>query len=192
MWRNDVLDYGLNWPAQRSSAHARDDYCCQICGIPEKGREHDVHHKIPFRTFPDYQRANVLSNLITLCHTCHQKAEVNVRIRSGLAGLAYVLWNIASLFLMCDIHDLGIHTEPQSALFSNLPTIIIYEGIPAGIGFSQHLFSIHSNLIKNANDLILQCECLDGCPSCVGPGGENGLGGKKETLALTELLLSNE
>ena len=192
LWRNDSIDYGPDWLAQRASTRARDGYRCQVCGLPENGREHDVHHKIPFRSFINYQQANILSNLITLCHPCHQKAETNVRIRSGLAGLAYVLGNIASLFLMCDIHDLSVYTEPQSDLFSGLPTIIIYEGIPAGIGFSQHLFSIHSDLMQYAYKLVLHCECADGCPSCIGPGGENGLGGKNETLALFEALFSNE
>jgi DEAD/DEAH box helicase domain-containing protein len=192
LWRNDLIDYGIDWPDQRALARARDGYQCQICGIPENGREHDVHHKTPFRSYENYQKANVLSNLITLCHTCHQKAEINVRVRSGLSGLGYVLGNISSLFLMCDIHDLGVHTEPQSILFSGLPTIIIYEGIPAGIGFSQHLFSIHPDLMTNAYDLVLNCKCVDGCPSCVGPGGENGLGGKNETLALLKALLTHE
>ena len=192
MWRNDLIDYGPNWPTQRSSARARDGYRCQSCGILENGKEHDVHHKVPFRTFSGYQQANVLANLSTLCHTCHQKVELNVRVRSGLAGLAYVLGNIAPLFLMCANHDIGVHTEPQSTLFTSLPTVIIYEGIPAGIGFSQHLFDIHPDLMKNAYELVLQCECYDGCPSCVGPGGENGLGGKNETLALIQAILIYE
>jgi DEAD/DEAH box helicase domain-containing protein len=56
--------------------------------------------------------------------------------------------------------------------------------VPAGIGFSEKLFEIHDILIENAVDLIIRCECLNGCPSCVGPGGESTIGGKKETLAL--------
>jgi DEAD/DEAH box helicase domain-containing protein len=192
LWRDDLINYGPNWPQQRSLARKRDGHRCQICGALENGREHDVHHKVPFRTFANFQEANVLTNLITLCHACHQKVELNVRIKSGLSGLAYVLGNLASLFLMCDIHDLGVHVEPQSSIFDDRPAIIIYEGIPAGIGFSQHLFSIHSDLLHYAHDLVGQCACLDGCPSCVGPGGENGLGGKKETLAIIEALITNE
>jgi hypothetical protein len=30
---------------------------------------------------------------------------------------------------------------------------------------------------------------MDGCPSCVGPGGENGAGGKQEALAIIRLLI---
>jgi DEAD/DEAH box helicase domain-containing protein len=32
------------------------------------------------------------------------------------------------------------------------------------------------------------CACEDGCPSCVGPGGEAGYGGKREALALLNVL----
>jgi ATP-dependent helicase YprA (DUF1998 family) len=27
-------------------------------------------------------------------------------------------------------------------------------------------------------ELIQECECKDGCPSCIGPAGENGMGCK--------------
>jgi DEAD/DEAH box helicase domain-containing protein len=37
-------------------------------------------------------------------------------------------------------------------------------------------------------ELVSECECKDGCPSCVGPGGENGYGGKQETLEILKLL----
>jgi DEAD/DEAH box helicase domain-containing protein len=109
---------------------------------------------------------------------------MNVRIRSGLAGFAYVLEHLSPLFLMCDIRDIGIHFDPQSAFLNNLPIVILYEGFPAGLGFSKHLFNVHSELINEAIDMVSQCECEDGCPSCVGPGGENGLGSKPETLEI--------
>ncbi len=60
--------------------------------------------------------------------------------------------------------------------------------VPAGIGFSQKLFEIHDELIQRALELVSECECEDGCPSCVGPGGENGVGGKQETLEILKEL----
>jgi DEAD/DEAH box helicase domain-containing protein len=50
------------------------------------------------------------------------------------------------------------------------------------------LFEIHGELILRAQELVAGCACVDGCPSCVGPGGENGSGGKPETLALLKFL----
>jgi DEAD/DEAH box helicase domain-containing protein len=114
--------------------------------------------------------------------------EQNVRIRSGLAGLGFVLGNLAPLFLMCDTRDLGVHTDPAGTV-NGKPSVVLYDLVPAGIGFSQKLFEIHDELIQKAFELVSQCECEDGCPSCVGPGGENGVGGKQETLAILRQLI---
>ncbi len=188
-WSNDPNDYGSDWPKIRDRVRARDQYKCQVCGAVESGRQHDVHHKIPFRAFVrddmlGREQANRLENLTTLCPGCHKKVEQNVRIRSGLAGLGFVLGNLAPLFLMCDPRDLGIHTDPAWSAVNGLPSVVLYDHVPAGIGFSQKLFEIHGKLIQRAYELVSACECEDGCPSCVGPGGENGIGGKVESLEI--------
>jgi DEAD/DEAH box helicase domain-containing protein len=206
-WSNDPNQYGADWGKIRDRVRARDKYQCQVCGALETNRQHDVHHKIPFRSFirsrdgsrdpflpdpslPDPSLANQMENLTTLCRTCHQKVEQNVRIRSGLAGLGFVLGNLAPLFLMCDPRDLGTHTDPAWKPADGLPSVVLYDLVPAGIGFSQKLFEIHDELIQRALELVSECECEDGCPSCVGPGGENGIGGKAETLAILKELIN--
>jgi DEAD/DEAH box helicase domain-containing protein len=184
LWSNDANDYGPNWEAQRDAARARDEYRCQMCGVPERGKQHDVHHRIPFRAFESYREANQLPNLVTLCSRCHRRAEMSVRVRSGLSGLAFVLGHLAPLFLMCDARDVGVHSDPSSPLSDGHPAIVVYDGVPAGIGFSERLYELHDELMARARELVAACPCFDGCPSCVGPGGEEGMGGKAETLAL--------
>ena len=195
-WTNDPNNYGPGWTQIRDRVRARDKYTCQVCGAVETNRQHDVHHKVPFRAFrapngsPDPVQANRLDNLITLCPSCHHKAEQNVRMRSGLSGLAYVLGNLAPLFLMCDAGDLGTHVEPVENQNFGQPTIVLYDAIPAGIGFSEKLFEMHDELMARALELVHECPCADGCPSCVGPGGENGYGGKQEALEILKELTS--
>ena len=46
----------------------------------------------------------------------------------------------------------------------------------------------HNQLTNHALELVATCGCTDGCPSCVGPPGEEGYGGKRETLAILEQL----
>ncbi|MBI2758982.1 MAG: DEAD/DEAH box helicase [Chloroflexi bacterium] len=186
-WTNDPNDYGRDWPRIRLAVRTRDGFRCQVCGAAETDREHDVHHKIPFKAFTSAAEANRLDNLITLCPACHRSVEQNVRMRSGLAGLSYVLSQLAPLFLMCDPSDLGVHTDAAGSI-RGLPAVFLYDQIPAGIGFSQKLFEIHDELMARALELVGECECKDGCPSCVGPGGENGYGGKEETLMILKLL----
>ena len=194
LWTNDPNDYGPDWQRIRLAVRKRDQFKCQVCGAAETNREHDVHHKIPFRAFiqngvPDREQANRLENLTTLCQSCHRKVEQNVRIRSGLTGLGFVLGNLAPLFLMCDTGDLGVFSEPAWSAVGGLPSIVLYDLVPAGIGFSERLFELHDELIRRAHELVSECACEDGCPSCVGLGGENGYGGKAETQAILEQLL---
>ena len=181
-WFSDPNEYGANWPAQRDAARARDHYHCQGCGMVEMpGRQHDVHHRIPFRAFladptlrgglaQEYawQAANVLENLISLCPACHRQAEAGVRIRSGLGGAATLLAGVAPIFLMCDPRDLGLLAEPQNAT-SGLPTITLYERVPGGVGYAEQLYESMPDLLRAAYDLVMKCPCERGCPACVGP-----------------------
>jgi DEAD/DEAH box helicase domain-containing protein len=188
LWSNDPNDYGPSWPIQREAARLRDGYRCQICGAGYSPRPLEVHHKQPFRSFTSYKEANQLENLITLCPNCHRRAEAVVAMRSGLAGLSFVLRHLALLYLMCDPGDLGVHSDPKSDLAGGAPVVVIFDNVGNALGFSERLFELHDELMAAAHELVAACGCQDGCPSCVGPGGEQGRGAKRETLALLETL----
>ncbi len=73
-----VKNYGGNWDRQRKLAEKRDNYKCVACGKSKNElppRTLHVHHKIRRRYFTDEEKANDLSNLVTLCIACHRKAE---------------------------------------------------------------------------------------------------------------------
>ena len=188
-------DYGPSWNKARDAARARDGNRCRSCGAPEReGRQHDVHHLHPFREFgyargvnDDDQVANALDNLITLCPACHHRAEVSRGMRTALGGLAHALGNLAPLYLMCDPRDIGIAAEQRST-FSSLPTITLYERIPAGIGFAQTLYDLHNELLIAARDLIAACPCDGGCPACIGPGASDAEA-KQQTIRLLNVLV---
>jgi len=192
LWTNDTNDYGPGWALLRQQVRQRDGFSCQGCGLPETDHAHDVHHIVPFRQFASPQQANQLSNLVSLCPACHRLAESAVRMRSGLAGLSYVMSNLAPIYLMCDTSDLGAHSDPQSPIAGNKPVVVVYDMVPAGIGLSQRLYESHAALIDAAAELVQACACEDGCPSCVGPGGEQGSGGKQATLAILGLLHASQ
>lgn len=187
-WNNSPNNYGSSWNAIRKLVLVRDRYTCQSCGLIENQQPFHVHHKIPYRLFNSPDRANMMDNLVTLCPACHHRAELSILIRGSLAGLSYVLQNLAPLFVMCDISDLGAHYDPSSSLADKQPVVILYDMIPAGIGLSEALYDIHDDLLSRSLELVTSCGCINGCPSCVGPAGINGVGGKAETLALLSIL----
>lgn len=71
--------YGANWSKQRKKCLERDDRRCRVCGKTEDdmGREPAVHHIKPRIEFAEseWMTYNALSNLITLCHSCHGTLE---------------------------------------------------------------------------------------------------------------------
>ncbi len=68
---------GGNWDVQAARARERDGYRCRVCGVTEEElkRQLDVHHKTPVRMFESAADANVLSNLISVCSSCHKRLE---------------------------------------------------------------------------------------------------------------------
>jgi len=87
-WKDNGAYYrGPNWRRQREKARERDDNECQECGSTESAL--DVHHIIPFDEFDDYERANRLKNLTTLCDSCHSNVEWgNIAVQSRLGTFA--------------------------------------------------------------------------------------------------------
>ena len=64
--------YPITWNEKlRELIRKRDGRKCLVCGIPENGNHHEVHHI-------DYDKENLDSkNLITLCRKCHSKTNYN-------------------------------------------------------------------------------------------------------------------
>lgn len=76
--------YGPDWNSQSRKARKRDGYACRVCGLKQEDhyRALDVHHIVPFRAFgyiygenESDKLANDLSNLITVCPSCHGKLD---------------------------------------------------------------------------------------------------------------------
>jgi DEAD/DEAH box helicase domain-containing protein len=213
LWEAGILarpnDYGPNWQQQRRMALERDGYRCRTCGAQgvrgaangeqtARGIALHVHHIRPFRDYAyiagrneNYRLANQLDNLVSLCPSCHRRAEAGQQTRSALGGLAYVLRNLAPLFLMCDVTDIQVSAESLNPLTKS-PTLVIYERVAAGVGFSQRLYELHDELLAAALELVSDCRCRDGCPACVGPPGEIGPQTKMATKQLLQILLKEE
>ena len=177
IWRTEVsFSRGPNWEQQRDLTRRRDAFRCRHCGAPERpDRQHDVHHLRSFREFnyvmgenDNYLQANDLGNLITLCSACHRLAEAGQALRSVLAALAQLIRNVAPIFLMCDVKDLGVVSEARAS-FTGLPTLFVYDQVPSGVGLSRRLYELQDEVLEAAFEQVRDCPCEQGCPSCVGP-----------------------
>ena len=189
LWSINRVDYGPNWNTIRQKILSRDEFRCQLCNQVKAGIELHVHHKKPVRLYVDIADAHTESNLITLCKTCHKIAEKNLRIASTLSGFGYGLLNITPVFIKCSQRDIGITFDMKIGIANKLPGVIFYDQFPGGIGLSAMIYERMNPILEALYDHILLCICRDGCPSCVGPGGENGYGSKAGVQKLLALLL---
>lgn len=109
-------------------------------------------------------------------------------VQSGLLGLANLVPQVASLFLMNDPRDLRAVSYVKSPA-SGLPTLYLYDNFPGGVGYSEILYSDYRNIFKATGEAIVSCRCQEGCPSCVGAVGNGHEAQKKPTLRLIEVIL---
>jgi DEAD/DEAH box helicase domain-containing protein len=73
---------------------------------------------------------------------------------------------VLPLIAMCDRWDIGglsTNAHPQTGG----PTIFIYDGHPGGVGITRRGYDQFDRLVRDAQRLIAECSCRDGCPSCV-------------------------
>ncbi len=190
LWKGQPNNYGSKWKEIAAKIRERDGHKCQSCGRSkdEQEKAFDVHHKKPFKSFHSAREANHPDNLITLCTQCHKLAEQQQYIQSCMAGLSWLLGNIAPFFLMCDRGDIRVQSDAQSVLAEGKSAVVIYDSVPGGIGLSERLFSITEKLLIKAASIVKNCSCTSGCPACVGPVAENGAGAKKDVIEMMKIM----
>lgn len=109
-------------------------------------------------------------------------------VQAGLVGLANLIPQVASLNLMCDPRDLRAVSQLK-APFTDLPTLFLYDNFPGGVGYSETIYQIYHTIFSAARQVITECPCSEGCPSCVGPADQGGEPVKQAALDLLGVLL---
>jgi DEAD/DEAH box helicase domain-containing protein len=92
------------------------------------------------------------------------------RTGEALSGAGTLIRNIAPVFLLCDPHDLGISERVKDPHFG-VPALYIYDKYPGGTGLTESLSGNIEPLLRAVYEALDRCSCKNGCPSCVGPGG---------------------
>jgi DEAD/DEAH box helicase domain-containing protein len=179
------------------------------------GEVHVVSRVVGFKKIKFYTNENVGSGELDLpeqqMHTSSYWLTIPAGVmqalpyggddrRDGVIGLSFAMRSVAQLLLMCDRGDVGVSIDGGSlervsrtggkggvpeALQAE-PNIFIYDNYPGGIGFSRPLFDMHDTLLARTRELIAECPCESGCPSCVGPEGNTGPHAKAVALELLD------
>lgn len=80
----------------------------------------------------------------------------------GLRNLAIVALPVVA---MCDSRDISGVVDSRNFGKSCL---ILYDRYPGGLGYCEKGFELVDQLLVLCHEMISQCPCEDGCPSCVG------------------------
>ena len=94
-----------------------------------------------------------------------QMQEHNLLVGEALVGIANVLVEVAPFFVMCDTQDIGAVVD-ASCLGHD--AIFFHDRYPGGMGYARRCLEQFTALMTTVTEVIQECSCEDGCPSCVG------------------------
>ncbi len=83
-----------------------------------------------------------------------------------LHALEHAAISLLPLFTVCDRSDVGGLSTPLHG-DTMAPTIVIYDGYAGGAGVSELGYEIAHQHLPATLELLENCSCVDGCPSCV-------------------------
>ena len=96
--------------------------------------------------------------------------------------LGNLVKNVAPVFLLCDPRDIGV-VERLKDTFFDCPALYVYDSYPGGTGLSEGFQANAGAIVRGSLDLVANCPCTRGCPSCIGPAEkETGLNVKESVL----------
>ncbi|UVE49949.1 DEAD/DEAH box helicase [Haloferax larsenii] len=84
----------------------------------------------------------------------------------GIHAAEHGMISLFPLTLLCDRGDIGGLSTPYHS-HTDQSTIFIYDGHPGGVGLTRAGYDIVERLMRQTAALIADCDCDDGCPSCV-------------------------
>ena len=86
-------------------------------------------------------------------------------VGEALIGIANVLVEVAPMFVMCDTQDIGAVVD-SSCLGKD--ALFLHDRYPGGMGYARRCLDRVPDILQTVYDVVRDCSCEDGCPSCVG------------------------
>ena len=91
--------------------------------------------------------------------------EAGFRPSEGLCGLRNLAVVALPMVAMCDSRDISGVVDSKNLGHSSL---ILYDRYPGGLGYSEKGYAHIQTLLTICREMVEECACEDGCPSCVG------------------------
>ena len=88
------------------------------------------------------------------------------RLPGAIHAVEHALIALLPLYAMCDRWDIGGLSTPVHSQ-TEQPTIFVYDGHPGGVGISRQGFERFPEWARDARNLVRDCPCESGCPSCI-------------------------
>jgi len=70
------------------------------------------------------------------------------------------------LHVLCDRWDIGGLSSPTFGE-NGEPMVFVYDGYEGGIGLAEKAYEILPDMFSSAYELVRDCGCDEGCPSCI-------------------------
>jgi len=86
-------------------------------------------------------------------------------VGEALIGIANVLIEVAPVFVMCDTQDIGTVVDAKNL---NRDALFLHDRYPGGMGYAKRCLEKFDEIMQTVAEVIRNCGCVDGCPSCVG------------------------
>jgi DEAD/DEAH box helicase domain-containing protein len=133
----------------------------EIHRILDRGLVSTIALTLPPQTFETRALWMVLPDSLQ-----RQLSEKKIHFMGGLHAAEHGTIAMMPLHVVCDRWDLGGISTPAHPQVPQ-PVIFIYDGYPGGVGLTEKAYETMEELLTTTFEMIRDCECEEGCPSCV-------------------------
>ncbi|MCE5323813.1 DEAD/DEAH box helicase [bacterium] len=115
--------------------------------------ETELHTQAVWFALPDEVKNKIIGRGFDLAGTIH--------------AIEHAAIGLLPLFALCDRQDIGGVSHPNHPDTDGMPAIFIYDGYAGGVGLARTAFERIEELLSATLTTIRDCQCDDGCPSCI-------------------------
>ena len=87
-------------------------------------------------------------------------------LAGGLHGAEHAIIALMPLHVICDRWDIGGLSSPAFGEDGE-PAVFVYDAYEGGIGLAEKAFGILPDLFASVFEMVRDCPCETGCPSCI-------------------------